>query len=395
MNFLKKINIFSLQRVIFFMLIAFFISLFILFRQFSKTQIKVLQETEKNQIHYIKKLSFDLEDLILLTINTHKDMYDLLKKNPGLRKKLDSILNVFVDNTIKYIYVIRKDKDGKLRYLLDGSNMQQRAFFDQPFFPVNPKIWNFAFKFKKDAYSTQQKAYGIWITYLHPVIYNNKLQGVIAIDISTNVIKRIVSSITPLRNYLGYMLLFICIVISIMIVQFYLYLKEQSIGRIDYLTRLYNRTYLRDIQQKIDLFEVSVIMVDIDFFKKINDTYGHPVGDETLKSVAKRLLLATRPNDIVIRYGGEEFLVILKHNPGQSGCEKNYNDIIKIAERIRETIKNKPIRVDKLNINITVSVGVDPFTCRRNSLLESIEIADEMLYKAKNNGRDRVEIAEK
>lgn len=377
------------------MLIVFFISLFILFEQFSKTQIKIFNDAEKNQIHQIEKLTHHLSDLILSIFNTNKSMFEVLKKNPMLRKKINNTLNLFVDDTVKYIYVIRKDKYGKLRYILDGSNKRQRAFFNQPFIPVNPKIWSIAFKYRKDVYSTQNKAYGIWITYIHPIIYNNKIQGVLAVDLSTDVFKKVISSISPLRIYLAYMVAFILLVIVLMGIQLYLYLKEQYIGRIDYLTRLYNRTFLREIERKLNLKEISVIIVDIDFFKKVNDRYGHAVGDMVLKSVARRLLSATRSNDYIIRYGGEEFLIILRHKVKNVYCIESPKDVVMIAERIRKTIKKKPIRINELNLNITVSIGVDPFTCKRKTLLDSIEIADEMLYKAKNNGRDRVEIAEK
>ena len=131
---------------------------------------------------------------------------------------------------------------------------------------------------------------------------------------------------------------------------------------------------------------MAIFMLDIDFFKLVNDEYGHDVGDIVLASVAKQLLSETRLNDKVIRYGGEEFLIIIK-------SVKNRNSILDIAERIRSNIEKDIIRIDdSLNISITVSIGVNLSVRSFSNINKAIKQADKMLYKAKLNGRNRIEV---
>ena len=124
-------------------------------------------------------------------------------------------------------------------------------------------------------------------------------------------------------------------------------------------------------------------MIDIDFFKKVNDSYGHNIGDIVLKSFSKRVLNQIKENDLLIRYGGEEFLLFIKKS------NKNAS-IHSIPERIRQVIENSPIAIDDKTIYITISIGVNNKPQQSVTLNEAIKIADEMLYKAKNNGRNQV-----
>jgi diguanylate cyclase (GGDEF)-like protein len=123
-------------------------------------------------------------------------------------------------------------------------------------------------------------------------------------------------------------------------------------------------------------------MIDLDHFKKINDTYGHLVGDEVLKAVAKRIAMVLRTEDVLGRFGGEEFLVIA---PGST-----LSDAEAIAERLRATVAISPV-VSK--VSVTVSIGVsstETGPCDSTALVRS---ADEALYEAKRNGRNCVQAA--
>jgi diguanylate cyclase (GGDEF)-like protein len=130
---------------------------------------------------------------------------------------------------------------------------------------------------------------------------------------------------------------------------------------------------------------VGVLMIDIDHFKTINDSYGHQVGDAVLKEVGQRLVVGTRSYDWAGRYGGEEFLVLL------SPCNADTATIC--AERLRQAIASEPVRVGNLELAVTVSVGA-AVSSRERSLTgdQLIGIADEALYRAKNRGRNLVEI---
>jgi diguanylate cyclase (GGDEF)-like protein len=163
-------------------------------------------------------------------------------------------------------------------------------------------------------------------------------------------------------------------------------IREASIR--DYLTGLYNRRYLYEIGNNLhsnamrDNLAIAVGMVDIDYFKKINDTYGHDVGDIALKHVANLLTEHVRKTDVVSRCGGEEFCVILTNVDRQRA--------LLVFGKIRKMIEKSEIQADGKIIKLTISTGV--CTIIQNSLESMIKKADEMLYEAKESGRNRVVI---
>ena len=156
----------------------------------------------------------------------------------------------------------------------------------------------------------------------------------------------------------------------------------------DGLTGLYNHRYLINILSynmniaKRYSSPLSIIMFDIDHFKYVNDTYGHITGDKILKLVASTFSDYLRNVDIVGRYGGEEFLIILQ-NTNLKGC-------IKAAELLRKQIEKKVITERGNNITITISGGVCEYKIGYN-LPSYISTADKLLYTAKKNGRNRIE----
>ncbi|WDC84712.1 GGDEF domain-containing protein [Caloramator sp. mosi_1] len=160
----------------------------------------------------------------------------------------------------------------------------------------------------------------------------------------------------------------------------------------DYLTRVYNRRAFfvraREEFSRAKRMEkpVSVILTDLDKFKFINDTYGHDVGDLVLKSFSKTIKRAVRKYDVVARFGGEEFVILL------SGAD--LEDAYRKAENLRREIEQNKVYSKKLNlyINYTASFGVSALEPRKELSLEDlITNADRALYKAKNSGRNRVE----
>lgn len=129
---------------------------------------------------------------------------------------------------------------------------------------------------------------------------------------------------------------------------------------------------------------VGAIMLDIDHFKRINDTLGHPVGDDVLQQVGKRLTESIRPHDYIGRYGGEEFLIVV------ADCAMA--EALKVAERVRDTIAGTPIQTACGAIPVSASFGVSAATVGEpmdaNALIGA---ADRALYRAKELGRNRVE----
>jgi len=156
---------------------------------------------------------------------------------------------------------------------------------------------------------------------------------------------------------------------------------------IDPLTEVNNRAYLNIIKTKIQNISgpVTILMVDIDNFKNINDTFGHVVGDKVLKKLAQTLRKNIKITDEVIRYGGEEFLVIAYR------CDLEEGKIL--AERLRRKIENIRFNKRGLKFRITVSIGLSIYEPQED-LLTAIEKADKAMYKAKQKGKNRVEVFE-
>ena len=164
-------------------------------------------------------------------------------------------------------------------------------------------------------------------------------------------------------------------------------LKEQA--NRDPLTNMYNRRYFREIGQKIVAMtkrskeSLSLIMIDIDKFKNINDTYGHHIGDEIIKLLAFRVEEIIRESDIAARFGGEEFALILPNT--------DKNSALKLAQKIRMDMETSSYRYENKIINFTVSIGVDEFDhTQDDNLLTTLNRADAALYLAKGSGRNRV-----
>ncbi len=132
-------------------------------------------------------------------------------------------------------------------------------------------------------------------------------------------------------------------------------------------------------------YDLAVLMVDIDHFKQINDTFGHTAGDEVIRALADTCAMALRPSDIVARYGGEEFIISLPETP--------FDHAAMVAERVRAAVEHSVVATDAGAIRYTISIGL-AICSRATPLPEAMRIADAALYRAKRGGRNRVELAE-
>ncbi|WP_404363300.1 diguanylate cyclase [Marinobacter sp.] len=165
--------------------------------------------------------------------------------------------------------------------------------------------------------------------------------------------------------------------------------KLQKLSAVDPLTGAFNRRYLDDQftsewkRAMRDRVAISLIMLDIDHFKSFNDTYGHQVGDECLQLLARLVMESVfRPSDIVVRYGGEEFAVVLP-NTLTDGA-------LTVARRVEEKLAENPFRVDGEDIYIRVSQGIATMVPKMDEFPETlIKRADQALYLAKEEGRNR------
>lgn len=160
----------------------------------------------------------------------------------------------------------------------------------------------------------------------------------------------------------------------------------------DRLTSLYNHKYMyEEVAREIDEAEifgypVTMLLMDIDYFKNYNDTYGHPAGDKVLRQFAKILKESVRPDDLVARYGGEEFVVVLKNMEAVQALD--------VAERIRKGVEDYPFegRENQPGGSVTVSIGIAQYPIHASNKDELIKRSDEALYKAKHTKRNAVVI---
>lgn len=158
-------------------------------------------------------------------------------------------------------------------------------------------------------------------------------------------------------------------------------------ARTDPLTGLFNRKYLEESiktivsQAKRSNITYGILMVDIDFFKMINDTYGHDVGDEAIKIISQTLVENTRESDIVVRFGGEEFIVLLYN------CNNEY--LFEVSEKIRIAFSKKEIPAGTTTFNKTISIGSSIFPEHTDNFWQCLKFADIALYNAKDTGRNK------
>jgi diguanylate cyclase (GGDEF)-like protein len=167
----------------------------------------------------------------------------------------------------------------------------------------------------------------------------------------------------------------------------------ETSARTDPLTGLFNRKYLEESieqivqQSKRTKISYGILMVDIDYFKMVNDTYGHDVGDEAIRVIANTLIENTRDSDIVIRYGGEEFVVLLYN------CDAKY--VVNVAQNIKEAFSKRKINAGSTNFSKTISIGASIFPNNAESFWQCIKYADIALYHAKETGRNKVVLFDK
>jgi diguanylate cyclase (GGDEF)-like protein len=163
-------------------------------------------------------------------------------------------------------------------------------------------------------------------------------------------------------------------------------LREQAIR--DPLTNLFNRRYLEETldhemaRASREGYSICIMMIDLDHFKKVNDTYGHEAGDKVLKAIASTLAVETRRGDFACRYGGEEFVIVMPNMDSQPAYER--------AENLRNTLNSLYIPYGIYSLTITISMGIASFPANGLTREAILRAADKAMYAAKEAGRDHI-----
>jgi len=356
-------------------------SLFIYF-EFIQAKERVFEIIKE---HLITQKVFLFERYVeSLEDNYGKELVPIILNDPFVAKKLEHELTLTQGDDTKYLYILYRDKDKKYRYLLDATqDKNERAFVNQKF-DTESDIWDKTYTTKKYHISRQSSLESLWVTIAYPIVSDGEVVAVLGADFTYDVYSRIVEILNPIEKIFFYISFFMLIMLILAYILVYLYYKTRKKAFIDPLTKVYNRQYLSELLEQISLQNYYLMMIDLDNFKLVNDNFGHDVGDDVLVAVVQGIKSCIRKEDILIRFGGEEFILLVDKSES--------SDAGKVAERIRKTVMNMEILSHNNKIKMTLSIGVNPFPYSAKNIEEAIKIADEQLYIAKSSGRNRVEV---
>ena len=371
-------------------LIAFILS-FLLYET-----INLEQKIEKNM------LEISTSDVFSITKNNALEIKRLLgvsddyvkdiQANVNLQKRIEQKLKLLITSNIKYAYLLYKDKNETFRFLVDASNPDEKALMNQKF-DVDSQEWFDIYVDKKERFIQHEFLKSLSISFLVPIIKEDTVELVLAIDFSLKKVENINSVIQLMQNAIVVILAILFLFFTVLIIQSFNYHQVKKTAYIDKLTNVYNRNYLQEKEGSIQLENYILGVIDIDYFKKVNDTYGHNIGDLVLKKTAGVILNTIRSvneEDIVIRYGGEEFIVLVKKSAKQK-MKSRY----RVFNRILKNIEQYKFKISETeDLSITVSIGVTLNPNKYTNFSEAFKVADSALYKVKENGRNNIEIVE-
>lgn len=354
-----------------------------------------MQDYEKLLYEY-NKLKHQYEDLkkkFMAYKNEHESIEIALRnKNNSLSKKIDSLTNIleissYINSNIsnpKLISIINDMIIGILGvkyssiYLFDQGELKLKASNASDHHKRIEKIKSlsnnyFILNSKKCIFDNIHSAISA------PIYINKEIKGYILVEHN-------------LYNFFNFdhmkFILNIADQIAIAIQNNLLYRKVKESSLKDPLLDTYNRKYFIDIMRdKIkkskneDKF--AIVMIDIDNFKKINDTYGHVLGDKVLIRTVDIIKSNISKNDIIARYGGEEFLIYISEY-------SNKKSLISKIDKIRHAIYNDEINYNNISCKITASFGISYYPENGDTIERLIEVADYMMYKAKKSGKNKI-----
>ncbi len=359
------------------------ISIFIYY-EYSKTKDNVFHIIQE---HLLSEKSALLKNYSeYLTKRFGANLHAEISKGKNSHQHYEEELSLLRGNDIKYLYLLYKDTNNKFRYLLDTTlEAEDKAEFNQKFDPQTD-IWENAYKTRKIQITKQHELQTLWITVAYPIVLDGKVIAVIGADFTYDVYEQILNTLDPMEEIYLYVSIFMAIMLILAYILIYLYYINRKRSFVDPLTKVYNRQYLNEYLKTTSLEHYQLMMIDLDHFKQVNDNYGHDTGDKVLISVVEQIKKSIRQEDILVRFGGEEFLVLI-HKQSLEIC-------LKVADRIRNAVMTHKIESVNKHIVMTISIGVNPFPFYAKNFDEAVKIADEQLYKAKISGRNCVKFAQ-
>ena len=307
-------------------------------------------------------------------------------------------------NEIKYIYVEVKLPAQQVRHFVDpkeeklfgvpaGTPMQhfyvltsenENSYVDRDRFDVEDALRERAYKEKRPTFGRfHDSKWGDLMTGYAPIYHNNQFIGFLGVDISSDTF---ISSIAHIRN-----IIIVSFGILVLLGGLFLHRASRFLSKplfLDGLTGLFNHKYMKiRLAEEISRSRrnkrsLSILMLDLDFFKQVNDAYGHQAGDYILRKISDLVCVGLREEDVACRYGGEELMIILP--------ETGLSDAVAVAERLRCSIENTSFLISGIHqpVQVTASIGIAELTAE-DSPITLLKRADEALYRAKSSGRNR------
>lgn len=344
-----------------------------------------------------KMLEVSTADVLSIVNNSVDSIKKLLKNenyikdiqtNKELHSKIENNLELLITPNIKYSYLIYKDEKGVFRFLADGASINEKAFMNQKF-DIESSKWLEIFIIKKPLTVEHKYLHELSISYLFPILNSeNEVELILVIDFSVQKVKEINKIISLIKSGIFSIIIIVIIFLLILLIQTFKYIAIKRTAYIDKLTNVYNRNYLQESEDFINLSDYVLATLDIDHFKTVNDTFGHDVGDKILKDVAHIILMTSRTkDDIIIRYGGEEFVILSKIK------RDDVLSALNVIERIYKNIQEHKFYYTKNEyMEITVSIGVNLVPGKSRTFSDAFKLADIALYNAKNRGRNNIQI---
>ncbi len=348
----------------------------------------ILKEKEGADNSAQTRLNSILNDLLLKSMfsNEFRNLSDFLNYERIMVEKLFSLLSSFVEYNVAGVYFASPDDFAENIVYIDtlGRNMPKNLLSDinYDFFrkmEEHKSIKNSKFEVVRMLLGKEQDFnFGdLTSKIIIPLIFDKKLIGGICFYTRQEV------------DYSSFR--YFDIMISELLAIFkmkYQYTEKEFMSVLDGLTGLYNRRQFEiSIEQEYNRTkrhpsDFSLAILDIDFFKKVNDNYGHQYGDYVLKTVADLLKQSFRKTDLLYRYGGEELVIIMP--------ETNIEGAVIPVQRLRRTVEDYDFEYNGVKSKVTVSIGLTMNYPSFNSSTEMLKSADDALYRAKEDGRNRV-----
>ncbi|MBR1942338.1 diguanylate cyclase [bacterium] len=352
---------------------------------------KVIQECKSEQISVKEQINGILNELLKQSIflNEFRNLGEFYTHEKVLVEKCFDLFSTFIDYDIAGLFFNIKDEKAKQHLYVDIKNSSASPFVlekvKRDFFAQMPQVSRsentvLTYEVVRENQNADEKIISpnsLKTIHIIPFVFEGVLLGGVAFCSKNETDYNEFPFYESFKNEL-----------SALLKMKYLYSEVEILSVTDGLTGLYNRRhfeyniereFLRAKRYKNDL---SLAILDIDFFKTVNDTHGHQYGDYVLREVANLMRDSFRKTDMLYRYGGEELVIIMP--------ETSLENAAIPAERLREKIAGNDFVYNGVKINLTVSIGISTMNSEFNNQKEIVETADKALYNAKQTGRNKV-----